>query len=150
LSLTHFQESDVIGNGGGAGFALGKVELDSQGHIKTIRLRPTRGPADSVHTRSGFDIREVNLLNEAACIQFTARSIAPMVMQLVASFRLIGVELSDQFEVAQLILQPESSRFRINLDPKSRENGGAEFEAVGVQLDASARVVEFVLNPAAA
>jgi len=72
-----------------------------------------------------------------------------MVMQLVATFRLVGVELSDRFEVAQLILQPESSRVRITLDPKSLEIGGTEFETVGVQLDASARVVEFVLNPAA-
>lgn len=150
MSLTHLQESSVIGNGGPAGFELGKVELDSNGHIKTMRLRPTRAPAGSVLTRKGFDIRDVNLLNESACIQFTARSVAPMVMQLLATFKLIGVELSDRFEVAQLILQPEGNRVRITFDPNSRGNRGTEFETVGVQLDASARVVEFVLNPAAA
>ena len=115
-----------------------------------MHVRPTRSPADSINIRNGFAINDVKLVNEAACIQFTAGSSAPMIMQLVAVFKVAGVELSDRFEVAQLVLQPEGSRVRITLDPQSRGRGGAEFETIGVRLDASARIVEFVLNSATA
>ena len=104
----------------------------------------------AIRTHAGFAIDDVKLVNEAACIQFTAGTSLPMTMQLVAVFKVAGVELSDRFEVAQLLLQPEGSRVRITLDPQSRGRGGAEFETVGVRLDASARIVEFVLNSAAA
>jgi hypothetical protein len=66
-------------------------------------------------------------------------------MQLVAVFKVAGVELSDRFEVAQLVLQPESTRVRITLDPQGGATG-TEFETVGVRLDASARIAEFVLR----
>jgi hypothetical protein len=111
-----------------------------------MRVRPTRRPADSIRIHTGFDINDVKLVNEAACIQFTAGSSTPMTMQLVAFFRVAGVELSDRFEVAQLILQSESSRVRITLDPQSRGPAGMEFETVGVRLDASSRIAEFVLS----
>ena len=111
-----------------------------------MRVRPTRRPADSIRTQSGFDINEVNLVNEAACIQFTAGMSAPMTMQLAAVFKVAGVELSDCFEVAQLLLQPESSRVRVTLDPQPRGTAGIEFETVGVRLDSSARATEFVLS----
>jgi hypothetical protein len=145
LSLTHLQMPSV-GNHRSAGFELGTVQLDPDGRIRTMRVRPTHSPADSIHTRNGFDIDDVKLVNETAPIQFTAESSAPMIMQLVAVFRVIGVELSDRFEVAELVLQPEGSRVRITLDPRSRGGGGAEFQTVGVRLDASARIAEFVLN----
>jgi hypothetical protein len=69
-----------------------------------------------------------------------------MTMQLVAVFKVAGVELSDRFEVAQLVLQPESSRVRITLDAQSGGTTGTEFETVGVRLDASGRIAEFVLS----
>ena len=111
-----------------------------------MRVRPTRRPADSIRTHNGFDINDVKLVNEAACIQFTAGTSAPMTMQLVAVFKVAGVELSDRFEVAQLVLQPEGSRVRITLDPQPRGTAGTEFETVRVRIDASARIAEFVLS----
>ena len=145
LSLTHLQMSS-IGNHGSAGFELGKVHLDSDGRIRTMRVRPTHSPAASIRTHNGFDINDVKLVNETASIQFTAGASAPMIMQLVAVFKVVGVELSDRFEVAELVLQPEGSRVRITLDPRSSGSEGMEFETVGVRLDASARIAEFVLN----
>jgi hypothetical protein len=139
----------VADNRWGAGFELGTVELDSDGRIRTMRVRPTRRPADSIRTHNGFDINDVKLVNETACIQLTAGTSAPMTMQLIAVFKVAGVELSDRFEVAQLVLQPEGSRVRITLDPQSRGTAGTEFETVGVRLDASARIAEFILNSAA-
>jgi DNA-binding response OmpR family regulator len=150
LSLTQLLMPSVAENRWGAGFELGTVELDSDGRIRTLRVRPTRRPADSIRTHNGFQINDVKLVNETACIQLTAGSSAPMTMQLVAVFKVVAVELSDRFEVAQLVLQPEGSRVRITLDPQSRGTAGTEFEMVGVRLDASARIAEFVLNLAAA
>ncbi len=146
LSLTQLLTPAVAEDRWGAGFELGAVELGSDGRIRTMRVRPTRRPADSIRTQSGFDINDVKLVNEAACIQFTAGTSAPMTMQLAAVFKVAGVELSDRFEVAQLVLQPESNRVRITLDPQPRGAAGIEFDTVGVRLDASARLAEFVLS----
>jgi hypothetical protein len=150
LSLTQLLGSAGAESFWGPGFELGVVELDLHGQIKTMRVVPTRRPADSIRPHSGFDINEVTLLNENACIQLTAGTAAPMTMQLVAIFKVAAVELSDRFEVAQLVLQPEGSRVRISLDPQSRGATGTEFETVRVSLDSSARISEFVLNSAAA
>lgn len=146
LSLTQLLMPSDAENRWGAGFELGAVELGSDGRIRSMRVRPTRKPADSIRTHNGFDINDVKLMDETACIQFTAGTSAPMTMQLVAVFKVAGVELSDQFEVAQLVLQPESNRVRITLDPQAGGAAGTEFETVGVRLDASARIAEFVLR----
>jgi len=149
LSLTQPQPANA-GNFWGPGFELGPAELDARGQIRTMRVVPTRRAADSVHTHNGFAINDVALVNEKACIQFVAGSSAPMTMQLVARFKVAAVELTDRFEVAQLVLQPEGSRVRITLDPQGRAAGGTEFETVGVRLDSSGRIVEFILNSTAA
>jgi hypothetical protein len=146
LSLTQLLIPADAENRWGAGFELGTVELDSAGRIRTMRVRPTRRPAESIQTHNGFSINDVKLVNEAACIQFTAGTSVPMTMQLVAVFKVAGVELSDRFEVAQLVLQPEGSRVRITLDPQVRGPAGTEFETVAVRLDASGRIAEFVLS----
>jgi CheY-like chemotaxis protein len=146
LSLAQLLVPADAENRWGAGFELGPVELDSAGRIKSMRVRPTRRPAESIRTHAGFAIDDVKLVNEAACIQFTAGTSLPMTMQLVAVFKVAGVELSDRFEVAQLVLQPESSRVRITLDAQSGGTTGTEFETVGVRLDAAGRIAEFVLN----
>jgi DNA-binding response OmpR family regulator len=146
LSLVRRQMPFVAKNRWGAGFELGIAELDSNGQIRTMRVRPTHRPAESIRTHKGFDINDVKLVNEAACIQFTAGASTPMTMQLVAFFKVAGVELSDRFEVAQMILQSESSRVRITLDPQASGTAGMEFETVSVRLDASSRIAEFVLS----
>jgi DNA-binding response OmpR family regulator len=146
LSLAQLLMPADAENRWGAGFELGPVELDSVGRIKTMRVRPTRRPAESIRTHAGFAIDDVKLLNEAACIQFTAGTSVPMTMQLVAVFKVAGVELSDRFEVAQLVLQPEGSRVRVTLDAQSSGPTGTEFETIGVLLDASGRIAEFVLS----
>jgi CheY-like chemotaxis protein len=146
LSLAQLLMPADAENRWGAGFELGPVELDSAGRIKAMRVRPTRRPAESIRTHAGFAIDDVKLVNDAACIQFTAGTSVPMTMQLVAVFKVAGVELSDRFEVAQLVLQPESSRVRITLDAQSGGTTGTEFETIGVRLDASGRIAEFVLS----
>jgi CheY-like chemotaxis protein len=147
LSLTHSSESAPAENLL-AGFEIGPVELDGQGRIRTMRVVPTRRPANPIHARNGFEIKDLSLVNQNASIELTAGQAAPMTMQLVAMFKVAGVELSDRFEVAQLILQPAGNRVRITLDPQSRSPGGTEFETVQVRLDSASRIVEFVLNAA--
>ncbi|HEY2139222.1 MAG TPA: hypothetical protein VGH00_04020 [Chthoniobacterales bacterium] len=143
LSLTH---SSAPGENLLAGFEIGTVDLDAHGRIQTMRVVPTRQPAHRIETRSGLAINDVALVNRNASIQMTARPGWPMKVQVMAMFKVAGVELSDQFEVAQLILQPAGTRVRVSLDPQSAS--GNEFETVQVRLDASRRIAEFVLNPA--
>lgn len=131
-----------------AGFEIGPVELDGAGRIRTMRVLPTRQPAKPVQTGTHLSIDDVALVNQNASIQVTAGQSAPMTMQLVALFKVAGVELSDRFEVAQLVLQPADTRVRVILDPKS--DAATEFETAHVRLDPSQRIAEFVLNVAAA
>ena len=149
LSLTHSTSGSPAENLL-AGFEIGPVELDLAGRIRTMRVVPTRRPASSIHARNGFEINGIALVNENASIELTAGQAAPMTMQLVATFKVAGVELSDRFEVAQLILQPAGSRVRITLDPQGHSAGGTEFETAEVRLDSSRRIAEFVLNSAVA
>jgi CheY-like chemotaxis protein len=143
LSLTH---SSAPTENLLAGFEIGPVELDAAGRIRTIRVMPTRQPAKAVQTRNQLVINDVALVNQNASIQVTAGQAAPMTMQLVALFKVAGVELSDRFEVAQLVLQPAGTRVRVILDPQSR--AVSEFETAQVRLDPSRRITEFVLNAA--
>ena len=145
LSLTHSSapEENLLN-----GFEIGPVELDAKGHIRTMRVLPTRQPAKRVQTRSQLAINDVALVNQNASIQVTAGQSAPMTMQLVALFKVASVELSDRFEVAHLVLQPADTRVRVILDPQSR--AAAEFETAQVRLDPSHRIAEFLLNAAPA
>jgi CheY-like chemotaxis protein len=145
LSLTH---SSAPAENLLAGFEIGPVELDATGRIRTIRVIPTRQPAKPVQTRSQLAINDVALINQNASIQVTAGHAAPMTMQLIALFKVAGVELSDRFEVAELVLQPADNRVRVILDPQSR--AAAEFETAQVRLDPSQHIAEFVLNAAPA
>lgn len=146
LSLTH---SSAPAENLLAGFEIGPVELDAEGRIQTMRVLPTRQPAKHIETRNGFAINDVALVNQNGSIQMTAGQAAPMTMQLMAMFKVAGVELSDRFEVAQLVLRPAGSRVRVTLDPRAQPAVGTEFETVQVRLDASRRIAEFVLNSAA-
>jgi hypothetical protein len=146
LSLTH---STAPSKNLLAGFEIGPVELDPQGRIQTMRVVPMHRPANLIQTRNALEINDVALVNQNASIELTAGYAAPMTMQLMARFKVAGVELSDRFEVAQLLLQPAGTRVHITLDPQSRLAGGTEFETVQVRLDASRRITEFVLNSAA-
>jgi DNA-binding response OmpR family regulator len=145
LSLTH---SSAPAENLLAGFEIGQVELDAAGRIRTMRVMPTRQPAKTVQTRNQLVINDLALVNQNASIQVTAGSSAPMTMQLMALFKVAGVELSDQFEVAQLVLQPAGTRVRVILDSQSR--AATEFETAHVRLDPSQRIAEFVLNAAPA
>jgi two-component system, OmpR family, alkaline phosphatase synthesis response regulator PhoP len=146
LSLTH--SSEPTGNLL-AGFEIGPVELGPDGRIQTLRVVPMRRPAKAIEARNAFAINDLALVNQNAAIQMTAGAAAPMTMQLVALFKVAGVELSDRFEVAQLVLKPAADRVHVTLDPQSRSGSGTEFETVQVRLDASQRIAEFVLNSAA-
>jgi DNA-binding response OmpR family regulator len=145
LSLTH---SSAPAENLLAGFEIGPVELGPDGRIKTLRVVPTRRPTRPIEARKGFAIHDVALVNQNASIQMTAGQAAPMTMQLVALFKVAAVELSDRFEVSQLVLHPAANRVRISLDPQSRAAGGTEFETAQVRLDASNHIAEFILNSA--
>ena len=61
-----------------------------------------------------------------------------------------GEELFIGTDITVKVLCIEGSRVRITLDPQGRAAGGTEFETVGVRLDSSGRIVEFILNSTAA
>ena len=129
-----------------AGFEIGPVELDATGRIRSMRVMPTRQPTKPVQTRAQLAINDLTLVNQNASIQVTAGQSAPMTMQLIAMFKVASVELSDRFEVDQLVLHPAETRVRIILDPQSRS--AAEFETAQVRLDSWQRIAEFVLSAA--
>jgi DNA-binding response OmpR family regulator len=142
LSLSH---SSAPGQNLLAGFEVGPVELDPNGRIHTLRVLPTRRPPVPVEVRTRLEIKDIALVNQNASIQLTGGQAAPMTLKLMALYKVAGVELSDRFEVAQLVLQSAGGRVRVSLDPQSGE-AEAEFEIVGVRLDSSRRIAEFFLR----
>jgi DNA-binding response OmpR family regulator len=146
LSLSH---SSVPGQNLLAGFEVGPVELDANGRIHTMRVLPTRRPPVPVEVKTQLAIRDIALVNESASFQMTGGGQAsPMTVELMALFKVARVELSERFEVSQLVLQSAGGRVRVNLDPHAR-TPGSEFETVAVRLDASRRIAEFFLSAVA-
>jgi DNA-binding response OmpR family regulator len=132
-------------------FELGRVELDGNGRIATVRLIPTIKPFQRLPTRNGFDIGGVAVvpINSHEQVQLTSTSAAPMRMQLLTHFELAGVELSPNFQVAQLVLKIRSTKMRVTLSSEAigQEQTGATCEAAAVRLDDSAKLAELLLNP---
>jgi DNA-binding response OmpR family regulator len=132
-------------------FELGRVELDGNGRIATVRLIPTIKPFQRLPTRNGFDIGGVAVvpINSHEQVQLTSTSAAPMRMQLLTHFELAGVELSPNFQVAQLVLKMRSTKMRVTLSSEAigQEQAGATCEAAAVRLDGSAKLAELLLNP---
>jgi DNA-binding response OmpR family regulator len=133
------------------GFELGRVELDANGRIATVRLIPTLQPFQRLPTRNAFDIGGVAVvpINSHEQVQLTSTTAAPMRMQLLSHFELAGVELSGNFQVAQLVLKTRSNKVRVTLSSEAigPEQTGATCETAVVQLDNSAKLAELLLNP---
>jgi hypothetical protein len=70
-------------------------------------------------------------------------------VQLLAHLELSGVELSNTFQVAQLVLKSTTKTVRVTFSSQSLgpDGTGATCEAAGVKLDASARITELLLQP---
>ncbi|MDQ2823964.1 MAG: response regulator [Verrucomicrobiota bacterium] len=132
-------------------FQLGPVELDADGRIATLRLIPTLQPFQHLQTLNACQIGGVAVVsvNSHECVQLTPTTTAPMTMQLLAQLELAGVELSANFQVAQLVLKNYSNTVRVMLGVEAlgQEQTGATCETAAVRLDNSARIAELLLNP---
>lgn len=132
------------------GFLLGPVELDSNGHISTVRLLPTRQPFRQVESRTAFSIGGVTVLpsEERERVQLMSVEASRMTMQLFAPLELKSVEFSADLEVRQLVLHCRGSAVRVTLNAHaSAANIGATFEAKAVRLDESQHITELTLAP---
>jgi len=132
------------------GFHLGPVELDKDGRLATLRLIPTLHPFVPLETRNALQIGGVSVVptNSHEHVQLLPKMNAPMRMQLLAHLELAGVELSNTFQVAQLVLRSRTPTVQVTLSSQSvgQEETGATCEAA-LHLDNSARIAELLLNP---
>jgi len=131
------------------GSQLGPAKLNGEGRIATLRLIPTAKPFQPTQTRITFEIGGVALIpNETrARVQLTPAGTTPMTMELFAHLELDAVELSANFQVAQLILNWTSSSVRVTLNPKAPEQSAAKFAMRVLKLDDSGRINELPLSP---
>jgi DNA-binding response OmpR family regulator len=133
------------------GFELGPVEMDANGRIATIRVVPTLRPFQRLQTRNALQIGGLAVVphNSREHMQLTPTQNAPMMMHLLAHLELAGVELSDGFQLARLVLKSRSTTVRVTLSSEAvgQEQTGVFCETAGVQLDASGRLAELLLNP---
>ena len=133
------------------GFELGRTELDTNGHIATMRLVPTMKPFQPTKTRNALEIGDVSVVPGAPreSVRLTPTVAAPMTMQLLAHLDLAGVELSPTFQVEHVLLKWRGSKVRMTLSskPSAGESNGAAFEIAVVQLDPGGRIIELLLNP---
>jgi len=133
------------------GFQLGPVEIDKNGRIATLRLTPTLQPFTPLETRNALQIGGLAVVpaNAHEHVQLMSKMNAPMRMQLLAPLELAGVELSNTFQVAQLVLKSRANTMRVTFSSQSAEpeETGVPCEAAGVKLDASAQIEELLLQP---
>jgi DNA-binding response OmpR family regulator len=133
------------------GFQLGPVELDRAGRIAALRVVPTIQPFMPMETRNSFQIGGVSVVpeNSHERLELTPMASAPMRMHLLANLEIAGVELSNTFQISQIVLVTRTNQVRVTLSEQAtgQEQNGATCEAAGIQLDGAARLVELVLNP---
>ena len=133
------------------GFQLGPIEIDKNGRIATVRLIPTLQPFTPLETRNALQIGGLAVVpaNSREHVQLMSKVSVPMRMQLLADLELAGVELSNTFQVAHLVLKSSANAMRVTFSSQSvgQEETGVSCEAAGVKLDASARIEELLLQP---
>jgi hypothetical protein len=66
---------------------------------------------------------------------------------LSAHLELNAVELTSNFQVAQLILNWPTNSVRVTLNPKAPNQTAAKFEMRVEKLDSSGRIAALLLNP---
>ena len=131
------------------GFQVGPAQFSSEGRISTLRLLPTTKPLQPAQMRNAFEIGGVALIpNETrARVQLTPAGTTPMTMELLAHLELNAVELTPNFQVAQLILNWPTNAVRVTLNPKAPEQTAAQFQMRIEKLDSSGRISELLLSP---
>ncbi len=133
------------------GFELSRVELDTSNRIATVRLVPTLQAFQRLETHTAVQVGALDVVphDSATGVQLTPTQTAPMMMHLLAHLELVGVELSTNFQVAQLVLKSQSNTVRITLSSEAvgQEQAGLLCETTSVQLDPSKRLGELSLRP---
>jgi two-component system, OmpR family, alkaline phosphatase synthesis response regulator PhoP len=131
------------------GFQLGPAQFSAEGRISALRLLPTAKPLQPAQMRNAFEIGGVAVIpNETrARVQLTPAGTTPMTMQLFAHLELNAVELTPNFQVAQLILNWPTNAVGVTLSPKVTEQTAARFEMRIEKLDSSGRIAALLLSP---
>jgi DNA-binding response OmpR family regulator len=133
------------------GFQLGAVDLDRHGRIAALRVKPTVQPFTPLPTRNSLQIGAVALVphNSHENLQLTPTPNGPMRMQLIAILETAGVELSNNFQIANIVLKNRHNRVRVTLSEQAvtAEKTGTICEISSVQIDGGAHIVELTLSP---
>jgi hypothetical protein len=131
------------------GFQIGPAQFSAEGRISMLRLLPTAKPLQPTQMRNAFEIGGVAVIpNETrARVQLTPAGTTPMTMELLAHLELSAVELTSNFQVAQLILNWPTTAVRVTLNPKAPVQTAAKFEMRVEKLDSSGRIAELLLSP---
>jgi DNA-binding response OmpR family regulator len=134
--------------GSEVGFQLGPAKVNGEGRISSLRVIPSAKPFQPAPMRAAFEIGGVALIpNETrARVQLTPAGTTPMTMELFARLQLNAVELTPNFQIAQLILNWATSAVRVTLNPKAPEQSAASFELRVLKLDGSGRIAELLLT----
>lgn len=130
-------------------FQIGPAQFSGEGRISQVRMLPTTKPLQPAEMRNGFEIGGVAVIpNETrARVQLTPAGTTPMTMELLAHLELNAVELTPNFQVAQLILNWPTNAVRATLNPKAPEQTAAQFQMRVERLDNSGRIAELLLFP---
>jgi hypothetical protein len=131
------------------GFQIGPAKFSGEGRISALRLMPTSKPLQPAQMRNAFEIGGVAVIpnDTRARVQLTPAGTTPMTMELIAHLELSAVELTSNFQVAQLILDWPTNAVRVTLNPKAPEQTAAKFEMRVEKLDSTGRIAEVLLSP---
>ncbi|CAN5561224.1 hypothetical protein BH18VER1_BH18VER1_02600 [soil metagenome] len=133
-----------------AGFELAQVELNTRGHIETVRLTPTSAAIAKPPPRDALRVNDLAILPSGGghAMEMTTTATSPMTMHLFALFELAAVELSQSFGLAALVLRSRGADIRVSLE-SGGPGMGATFKTAQVLLDREARIAEILLDSVA-
>jgi hypothetical protein len=130
-----------------AGFELGQVDLNTRGHIDTLRLIPAQSAVAKPPPRDQLRVSDVAILSSTGgkAMQLIPTTALPMTMELFAAFEVVAVELSPTFGVGAVVLRSRAADIRVSLQPGSPRTG-ATFKSAQVLLDREGRIAEILLD----
>lgn len=128
------------------GFDIEQVLTDAKRNIQSVRLIPNHQPPSFINIGRRFAVEDVEITPAAASLELTPNATGSMLVQMLAAFQLEGVEVSNTFQLARLLLRCSNRKVRLSVDPASTVNG-AIFQMGELQLDASNQISELVLTP---
>ena len=129
----------------GVGFELGPFQLGANGKIETLPLTPIQESIQLPTTANSFRIGTFNLhpANSHPNLELVAAQNFSMEVQLTATFELIKVDLTPEFELKTIFVRPREEDVLLR---GSGDSAGTRMELQEIETDPSGELRTFLVR----